>query len=349
MNGPPGPPMPSGSACVEPVAYPRVLNTASYARWRPVLGIILLLVGVFVLAGSVLLPLLAVTIWVQSQIEGVGFSRAFAGATSIDSLTPASMLWLNLVLASGTLVAFALLRWLHHVRPRWLTSVRPGLRTRFFLACLGLSVVAMVVQVGLSLALPGGGADLGGNGGSAVNHLGPSALAFALVILLTTPLQAMGEEYVFRGYLMQAIGSLFPRWDRFALWGTVLVTSLAFAIAHGAQDAPVFVDRFAFGVLAGYLVIRIGGLEAGIALHIMNNFFAYGLALLFGDITKVLVPTSGSWWSLPATVLQSLVYLLLVLYLARRMGVTNRTGARVADEPAQAIPGAPGPIGGAPD
>ncbi|MGI9155501.1 MAG: CPBP family intramembrane glutamic endopeptidase [Marmoricola sp.] len=343
MSRPPGPPAQLGSPYGEPTAYPRLLNTPSYAWWRAVVGILLLLVGVFVLSGSVLLPVLAVAIWVQSQIEGVAFSGAFRSATSIDALTPASMLWLNLVLASGTLVAFALVRWLHHVRPRWLTSVRPGLRTRFFLACLGLSVVAMAVQVALILVLPGDGDT--GSGGGPVNHLGPRSLAFVLVILLTTPLQAMGEEYVFRGYLMQAFGSFFRRWDRVSLWGTVLVTSLAFAIAHGSQDAPVFFDRFAFGVLAGYLVIRIGGLEAGIALHIMNNFFAYGLALLFGDITAVLVPTSGSWWSLPATVVQSVVYLLLVLLVARRMGVTNRTISAAVEEPSQALPGPPSPIG----
>ena len=36
-----------------------------------------------------------------------------------------------------------------------------------------------------------------------------SCLATAIVILFTTPLQAIGEEYGFRGYLMQAFGSFF--------------------------------------------------------------------------------------------------------------------------------------------
>ena len=82
-----------------------------------------------------------------------------------------------------------------------------------------------------------------------------------LVIVLLTPLQAAGEEYAFRGYLTQAFGGLFrrrvrrppPRHPR----------ACCSRFAHGAQDAPIFVDRFAFGLVAGILVIATGGLEAG--------------------------------------------------------------------------------------
>ena len=75
------------------------------------------------------------------------------------------------------------------------------------------------------------------------------------------------------------------------------------------QSPPVFFDRFAFGIVAGILVIRTGGLEAGIAMHVLNNFLAYGVALAFGDMATTLNPTGGSWWSIPVTLTQSLVYL----------------------------------------
>ncbi|WP_447646819.1 CPBP family intramembrane glutamic endopeptidase [Nocardioides zeae] len=39
----------------------------------------------------------------------------------------------------------------------------------------------------------------------------------------------------------------------------VVVPALLFALAHGAQDPPVFFDRFAFGLAAGVLVILTGG------------------------------------------------------------------------------------------
>ena len=106
-----------------------------------------------------------------------------------------------------------------------------------------------------------------------MNHLSGQDVAIAVVILFTTPLQAVGEEYVFRGYLMQALGSLF------GTWVAVIAPALLFALAHGLQNFPLFFDRFAFGLVAGYLVVRTGGLEAGIALHVLNNYVAFGFAL----------------------------------------------------------------------
>ena len=99
---------------------------------------------------------------------------------------------------------------------------------------------------------------------------------------------------------------------------------MLFALAHGAQDPPVFVDRLAFGLVAGILVIATGGLEAGIAMHVLNNFLAYGFALAFSDMTSALNPTGGSWWTLPTTLTQSLVYLGLSIWAGRRMGISNQ-------------------------
>ena len=103
----------------------------------------------------------------------------------------------------------------------------------------------------------------------------------------------------------------------------VLGPAFLFALAHGAQSAPVFFDRFAFGVLAGVLVILTGGLEAGIAMHVLNNFLAFGVALAYGDMASALNPSGGSWWSLPVTLTQSLGYLALVLWVARRRGLVT--------------------------
>ena len=59
--------------------------------------------------------------------------------------------------------------------------------------------------------------------------------------------------------------------------------------------------------------MRTGGLEAGIAMHVLNNFLAFGLALAYGDMASTLNPGEGSWWSLPVTLTQSLVYLALAI------------------------------------
>ena len=154
---------------------------------------------------------------------------------------------------------------------------------------------------------------------------------FLLVIVILTPLQAAGEEFAFRGYLMQAFGGLFS-----SPVIAVALSSVLFALAHGlAQDLPVFVDRLAFGLVAGALVVLTGGLEAAIAMHVLNNFLAYGLALAFTDMSSALNPTGGSWWSLPGTLTESLVYLALATWWARRTGVASTASAPEAPIPGQ--------------
>ena len=110
----------------------------------------------------------------------------------------------------------------------------------------------------------------------------PGFWGFLVVIVLTSPLQAMAEEIFFRGYLMQALGSLVAQ-----PWFGVVVSALVFALLHGLQNPPLFVARLAFGLLAGVLVWRTGGLEAGIAAHVVNNVCAYTIAGLTTSIATL--------------------------------------------------------------
>ena len=64
-------------------------------------------------------------------------------------------------------------------------------------------------------------------------------------------------------------------------------------------------------------------------MHVLNNWLAFGLALAFGDMASTLNPTGGSWWTIPVTLTQSLVYLALAYVVARRMGLANRTDPAV--------------------
>ena len=300
----------------EPRSYPLMLRTWTYAWWRPSVGLLALLLS-FVLGPVLLFPLLALTV----AMDHTGsYQDALKDAGTLDHVTWQGLLYLNLTLAVLVPATWGILRVLHGLRPRWLMSVRPGIRWRFFFACLGLSVVAIIAQITVGAFLPGDPNDLG----SDANKVTGTLVAMAFVVLLTTPFQAMGEEYAFRGYLQQAVGSLTRQ-----PWIAIVVSGALFAVAHGVQNAPLFADRFAFGLIAGYLVYRTGGLEAGIALHIWNNLVAFGFALFIGDIDETLNVTEVSWSNLPLTITQNAVYLLLVLYVAGRMGITARTSPPV--------------------
>jgi membrane protease YdiL (CAAX protease family) len=213
--------------------------------------------------------------------------------------------------------------------------VVPKMRWRFLLVCLGLSFLALLASVVVGMFVPGDDTSVLGP----VNEFTTTTALIALVVVVTTPFQAAGEEYLFRGYLLQAFGSLVRRPD-VAAWVAVVVTSLLFAVAHGGQNFPLFFDRFMFGLIAGWLVIRTGGLEAGIALHILNNFLAFGLALTFGDLTESLTVSEVSWWNIPVTLTQEGVYALMVVMVARRMGLQRRTRPPVdetREEPAAVL------------
>ena len=320
----------------EPTPYHLILRTWTYRWWRPVVGLLMLVAGAMVVLPLVTLPVLLVGVAVEESGGGMdAYADALESALSMTDVSPSALLWLNLSLGGLILWTWLIVRVLHNLRPRWLTSVMPKMRWRFLLACLGLSVVALVAGLVAAALIPSAGDP---SVGSEVNDITGQTLALLIVMLLTTPLQAAGEEYAFRGYLLQAIGALTKR-----AWIALVLTSLLFAMAHGLQNFPLFFDRFMFGLIAGWLVIRTGGLEAGIALHILNNLLAFGAGILFGDVAEMVQVSEISWWNIPVTLTQSGVYVVLVLLVARRMKVQRLT-APPAPEGAPQTAAEPAPV-----
>ena len=302
--------------------YHRLLRGGAWGPsgwWRVVVGVLALVVLVFLAQA---LPVAVLAAYYAST--GMSFDEATARLTG-EVVTPSFLLVVNLGWALSIPVVWLLVRTLHGLRPGWVSSVLPRMRWRYFVACLGLSVVALFVTLVLSALLP---ASAGGEVTGQLNSFTTTTRDFLLVVVLLTPLQAAGEEYVFRGYLTQAFGGLIPS-PRIGAAVAVLGPALLFALAHGAQDAPIFFDRFAFGVVAGLLVILTGGLEAAVAMHVLNNWLAFGLALAFGDMTSALNPEGSSWWNIPITIVRAVVYLALAVWVARRMGLATTTGDRL--------------------
>ena len=296
-----------------PTPYQRMLRTWTFEWWKPVVGLLIAVLGFFI--GAALIFFAVGALW--AAFQSGSWAQDVQRNIDPNHVTPASLLGTNLGLAAMIPVTWFIVRVVHRLRPRWLGSVVPGLRWRLLVICLGLAVVALVAQLVVGAVLPGATNDLGTGH---LNHFTGATAASAVVIVLTTPLQAAGEEYLFRGYLLMAFGSLFGN-----RWVAILATATLFAIAHGTQNFPLFFDRLAFGLIAAWLVTRTGGIEAGIALHVLNNFLAFGLALAFGDLTSTLNVSAVGWWNIVLTLTQSVVYTGLVLLLARRMGLATLT------------------------
>ena len=290
--------------------------------WRPLVGVLALAA---LLLGVVPL-LLQVPFAIGYAAAGRPVNDSMQRLLDLEDPTPLGLAYLNRVLAAAIPATWLVNRVVHGLRPGWLASVLPRIRWRWLGTCLGLAVVSLVATLVVSSALPSSSSDPQVSG--SINDFTSTTRDFLVVVLLLTPLQAAGEEYAFRGYLTQAFGGLLR-----SRWAAVIGPAVLFALAHGAQSAPVFFDRFAFGLVAGFLVIATGGLEAGIAMHVLNNWLAFGLALAFGDMASTLNPTGGSWWGIPVTLTQSLVYLGLALLVARSRRLETTTGEAVLVAP----------------
>ncbi|WP_370248795.1 lysostaphin resistance A-like protein [Nocardioides sp.] len=287
-------------------------------------GVLVGLGGVLALLGTVFLVvpnLVAVVTLVGLAIGGSEDPAArLREITDLDAVTPGVLTYLLVVLGLAVPVSLGAQRVVTGLRPGWLSSVAGRLRWGWLLWCFLPAAAGLVVALVLGSLLP-----VSGTGGDVeLNDWSSTVRDFLLVTVLLTPLQAAGEEYVFRGFLTQVAGAVVPP-GRAALVAAVLVPATLFALFHGAQSVPVFVDRFSFGVAAGVLTILTGGLEAAIAAHVLNNWVAFGLAAVAGDMTETLQPSGGGWADVVVSLARMLVFVGLTLALARHRGIRTRT------------------------
>ena len=156
----------------------------------------------------------------------------------------------------------------------------------------------------------------------------PRVTVLLVLTIVLVPLQSAAEEYVFRGYLMQAIGS----WLRHPAFA-ILVPVPLFVLGH--EYGPLgMTDVAVFAIVAGWLTWRTGGLEAAMALHIVGNVTAFTLAavgLVDINATEIGAP------DLVLSLLVTLAFAAVVLRLATQHGV-QRTLRWTRATPGAAVP-----------
>jgi len=281
-------------------SYPQVLRGQWYAWWRSLVGVVLGL-SLFLLVTTVVSQALVMVFW-ATMAGDQPFQDFFTKAFAFE--LPIGMLAVNLGLAALIPLAWALMALIHQMRPRWLSSVQPRIRWRYLFGCLAIAAVALNGVMLLSTTV----------GKPLSVQTQQDFWAFLAVIVLTSPIQAAAEEIFFRGYLLQALGSLVAR-----PWFGVIASSVVFALLHGTQNVPLFVDRLAFGLLAGLLVWRTGGLEAGIAAHVINNVFAYLIAGLTTSVAALKAIKGIGWVDAAFDVGGFALFAVLAYVLARLM------------------------------
>ncbi|PSK98351.1 membrane protease YdiL (CAAX protease family) [Murinocardiopsis flavida] len=319
---PPPYPYPAPGLGRAPAGTPfhRLDRTERRRWWRPPLALLLgafcfVLGGVvLVLAGIVANAVLGLET-TGTRIIGEPLADTSLNLLSIAIMTPCAMLatWLLLRRRVGTLSSVE-----GHLRWRWLL-----LCAVVAAVCVGLAIgVLSVLQTVLTPEEPLFGEFVGWS----------YFLTTLAVLIVVVPLQSSAEEYALRGFLMQLVGSygaaagernggsLLNRFLRTPILA-ILVSGLVFASLH-AYDSWALADVALFGLVAAWLTWYTGGLEAAIALHVLNNTLLFALGSADGSALDADVATgSGDWIQLAVSVPQLGLFIGLVVWLARRKGV----------------------------
>jgi membrane protease YdiL (CAAX protease family) len=294
-----------GSQPYPGVAYLRTLRRPQGSWWRLLSSVVLATVALFATAVAAILLVVLVARLFGSNYE-----------VDLDHVDAGLLLATNLGLAALIPSAMGIAWMLYGVRPRWVSSHRPGLRLRWLLFCAVMAATVWSVVFVLATI------------GAAVDRSAPidsKVFGFLAVVVFTTPLQAAGEEYLFRGLLLQSLGA-----TRMPSWLCITISALLFATAHGQFAPPLFADRFVLGVALAWLAIRTGGLEAGIAIHAVKNLSVLIPASLLDEIDSTLDPTGVNWIPLIVDVVLLAILLPWILAMCARW---RRDGRLVPGEP----------------
>lgn len=148
-----------------------------------------------------------------------------------------------------------------------------------------------------------------------------------LVSFLFLPFQTSFEEFVFRGYLMQGLGTLVKN-----KWFSLIVTSAIFGLLHGMNPE---VERLGYilmvfyigtGLFYGIATLMDEGMELALGLHASNNivaaFFVTTDWMVFRT-DALYVDTSEPAVGLEMYIGVFVLYPLLLLIFSKKYGWTN--------------------------
>lgn len=274
-------------------------RTPGYRWWRTLLGLV-------VVAGLSM----AFIVVMYGVLAGIG---ALFGVPQ-DENGFADPLWeftaMHLGLAALLPAVFLTVRWVHRQPVGTLSSVRGRLRWRWMMRCVAWALLGFVVLSVVSLI---GGAEWDGDAW-------PGRARFVSIIAISVfvvPLQSAAEEYLCRGFLLQSFAS----WFR-SPWPAAVLTALVFVGMHEYQDLLALVDLVVFALAISWLTIRTDGIEAAVALHVVNNLTATVLTAPQGVSSLDQSEDYTVWDVLPGT----LLILFYAWWIARCYRNGDRTG-----------------------
>lgn len=221
----------------------------------------------------ILVPPLVMLLLQVVLYQVVGVIEGSDDPMSAD-FTPLKLLAINISIGAAGVLAILLLVWIAKVPWRSLISFPRAFDARrltYYLIGAALLVGAGIGVVALVAPDSPGWTAFGVTG---------TTIGVLVVTVLSTPLQSVGEELMFRSAVLPAAAS-WVRAVRPALVVGLVVSGLGFAVVHGSTDPWLFGYYTFIGVSTGVMAIISRGIEAPVAFHVANN-------VLFGIVNTVM-------------------------------------------------------------
>lgn len=244
----------------EYTTFPRAFVT--YAWFKPLLVALLTTVFSFMFLGiTILIGLL----WLGDP--GLVIEALMSNSSPYFYSGPGLLMAVGGV--AGMLPALALAERIVRGRPfSSYSSSRGGWNWGAFVKCFVLAAIVFGAElVTMTFGMPDAGAD-------GINKF---TIIGAVICIVVVPLQAAAEEYIYRGLLMQSIGS----WTKLPALAAVL-SAIIFGVSHSRYDALGIIAVGIQGLGLAFLAWYSRGLEASSAAHAANNlsvFIFSGLGL----------------------------------------------------------------------
>ena len=267
------------------ITFPRTFE--KYKWYKPLLTIVVTVVVYAIFQG--ILGIIFGAIYGHDFISAM-FTLKYETLTSSDATVYLSYLSVGIFIPSIYIAS-------RIVRDRPFSSYsssRGGWNWKIYLKCLTIPLIIYVIYNAINFAIHGA------NGNA--SQISSIALIICLIII---PFQCIAEEYVFRGLLMQTIGS----WFKIPVL-SIIIQAIIFGIGH-SYDAMGIITVFGSGIILGVLAWCTNGLEASSALHSINNLFSFYLAVL--GLSSI--SSTVSMWDFIAGTVVTLISALAIYYI----------------------------------
>ncbi len=244
------------------VTFPRTFE--KYKWYKPLISLVLVLIVYFVF--QIILLVVFNFIYGETVINGI----LFGGYETLN--TSDASVYFSYISIAVFIPAIYIASKIVRDRPfSSYASSRGGWNWKLYFKCLLIPLAVYIIANVISIPFDN-------NPKTSTSQVSLITMVLSLILI---PLQCIAEEYIFRGALMQALGS----WFKIPILA-IVIQAIIFALLH-SYDALGVVSIAISGVVFGLLAWRTNGIEAGAAIHSINNLMGfYIVALGLGSISS---------------------------------------------------------------